>query len=394
VIPPRPENVGIVAIEAYVPRQCFAIDGSTPQYRASLDIREDIYSVSLTTISALITKYAIDPLSIGRLEIVSETASTDGLSLTSVMADLFGEYDMEISYCADGPAAALVSAANWIESSSWDGRYVIVFAGDVTTEGAGAVALLVGANAPLIIEGVFHQDDYIYYKSSAEDSVASYITALNGSYASYKRQWSRVYVKDTSTEPTPKTNGTNGVHTNGHHINGMNGSNGINGVNGVHAVNGVNGVHAVNGTNGTNGVHTNGDLTTKAAAATSEFEFNVFSTASNFLKLPISDFNTRISPSLTLSRRCGDMGTASLFAGIASIVDSIPSYELFDKRISVFSHGHGATSSFFVLQMKGDTKRIRDTLDLSKRVEAMRVKGPAERAVSKVDILILLENQS
>ena len=30
-----------------------------------------------------------------------------------------------------GSTAALFGAINWIESSSWDGRYAIVFAGDI-----------------------------------------------------------------------------------------------------------------------------------------------------------------------------------------------------------------------------------------------------------------------
>ena len=52
-----------------------------------------------------------------------------------------------------GATAAVLSAANWVESRGWDGRYAVVVATDVAlypagparpTSGAGAVALLIG----------------------------------------------------------------------------------------------------------------------------------------------------------------------------------------------------------------------------------------------------------
>ena len=60
-----------------------------------------------------------------------------------------------------GSTAALFNAVNWIESSSWDGRNAIVVGGDIAiyaegsgrpTGGAGAVAMLIGPNAPLVLE--------------------------------------------------------------------------------------------------------------------------------------------------------------------------------------------------------------------------------------------------
>lgn len=57
--------------------------------------------------------------------------------------------------------SALFNAINWIESSSWDGRYAIVIAGDIAvyatgparpTGGAGCVALLIGKDAPIVFD--------------------------------------------------------------------------------------------------------------------------------------------------------------------------------------------------------------------------------------------------
>jgi hydroxymethylglutaryl-CoA synthase len=70
----------------------------------------------------------------------------------------------------------LFNCVNWVQSRSWDGRYAIVITGDVAvyppgsaryftiileyffselhrpTGGCGAVALLIGPNAPIVLE--------------------------------------------------------------------------------------------------------------------------------------------------------------------------------------------------------------------------------------------------
>jgi hypothetical protein len=77
-----------------------------------------------------------------------------------------------------GGTGALFNSINWIESSNWDGRYALVVAGDIAlyekgparpTGGAGVVAMLIGRDAPLVIEsgavgsisGVFIIKDYV-----------------------------------------------------------------------------------------------------------------------------------------------------------------------------------------------------------------------------------------
>lgn len=60
-----------------------------------------------------------------------------------------------------GGTAALFNAVNWVESSSWDGRYALAVSGDIAVYaagparpagGAGAIALLIGPDAPLVLE--------------------------------------------------------------------------------------------------------------------------------------------------------------------------------------------------------------------------------------------------
>ncbi len=104
----------------------------------------DIYSLALTTVSSLLHKYDIDPVSIGRLEVGTETILDKSKSVKSVLMQLFapsGNTDIEgvdnINACYGG-TNALFNAVNWLESSAWDGRNAIVVAGDIALYKKGA----------------------------------------------------------------------------------------------------------------------------------------------------------------------------------------------------------------------------------------------------------------
>jgi hydroxymethylglutaryl-CoA synthase len=82
-----------------------------------------------------------------------------------ILLQLFeGHTDVEgvdnVNACFGG-TAALFNAVNWLESSYWDGRLAAVVMGDIAlyakgsarpTGGAGAIALLLGPDAPLVFE--------------------------------------------------------------------------------------------------------------------------------------------------------------------------------------------------------------------------------------------------
>ncbi len=108
------------------------------------------------------SRYDIDPLQVGRLEVGTETLVDKSKSTKTVLMELFpGNTDIEgatvVNACYGG-TAALLNAFTWVESDGWDGRYAIVVAADIAayarggarpTSGAGAVAVLVGRDAPL-----------------------------------------------------------------------------------------------------------------------------------------------------------------------------------------------------------------------------------------------------
>ena len=112
-------------------------------------------------------KFNIDPRSVGRLDVGTETIIDKAKACKTVLMDLFaesGNHDIEgidSKNACYGGTAALFNCINWVESSSWDGRWAIAVAGDIATYaegsarpagGAGAVAMLIGPNAPIVVE--------------------------------------------------------------------------------------------------------------------------------------------------------------------------------------------------------------------------------------------------
>ena len=55
------------------------------------DDREDIYSIALTTLKTFMTQNNIDPKSIGRLEVGTETILDKIKSIKSILMQLFAE---------------------------------------------------------------------------------------------------------------------------------------------------------------------------------------------------------------------------------------------------------------------------------------------------------------
>lgn len=61
-------------------------------------LRPDIYSIALTTLSSLVSKYSIDLNNVGRLEVGTETMLDKSKSVKSVLMQLFekcGNFNVE-----------------------------------------------------------------------------------------------------------------------------------------------------------------------------------------------------------------------------------------------------------------------------------------------------------
>lgn len=104
-------------------------------------------------------------MEVGRLEIGTETLVDKSKSTKTILMDLFpGNTDIEgatiVNACYGG-TAALLNAFAWVESEGWDGKFAIVVAADIAaygrgsarpTSGCGAVACLIGRDAPLVFD--------------------------------------------------------------------------------------------------------------------------------------------------------------------------------------------------------------------------------------------------
>ncbi|KAI2784335.1 hydroxymethylglutaryl-CoA synthase [Daldinia loculata] len=408
----RPQNIGIKAIELYFPSQYVEqselekFDGvSTGKYTIGLgqtkmtfcDDREDIYSMALTATSKLLKNYSIDPNSIGRLEVGTETILDKSKSVKSVLMQLFGENTniegVDTLNACYGGTNAFFNTVNWMESSAWDGRDAIVVAGDIAlyakgnarpTGGAGCIALLVGPDAPIVVDaglrGTYMQHVYDFYKPDLTSeypyvdghySVNCYTEALDAAYRAYcKRE-------------TQLKNAANG-HANG------------------------NGAAAADGTKTALdrfdyvAFHSpTCKVVQKSYARLLYHDYLADPDSPAFAEVPgdirdmdykksLSDkvvektfmaltkkrFNERVSPSIQVATNCGNMYTASLWGGLASIISYIDSTTLQGKRIGLFSYGSGLAASFLSVRVNGNTEQIAKVLDIQNKLAARRAVPP------------------
>lgn len=223
-----PRDVGILAIEALYPSQF--VDqvqleqfDNVPAGKYTIGLgqarmgfctdREDINSMCLTVTNNLLRRNNIDKSTIGYLEVGTETILDKSKSVKTVLMQLFeeeGYTDIEgidAKNACYGGTAALFNAVNWLESSAWDGRNALVVAGDIAvypkgsarpTGGAGAVAMLIGPNAPLVLDrgvrSTHMQHSYDFYKPDPTSeyptvdgqlSVRCYLQAVDKCYQRY-----------------------------------------------------------------------------------------------------------------------------------------------------------------------------------------------------------------
>ncbi|NXE64569.1 HMCS2 protein, partial [Calcarius ornatus] len=237
-----PKDVGILALEVYFPAQYVdqeeleRFDGvEAGKYTRGLGQKqmgfcaahEDINSLCLTVVQRLVERGRLSWDAIGRLEVGTETVIDKSKAVKTVLMQLFhdsGNTDVEgidTTNACYGGTASLFNAAAWVESSAWDGRYAVVVCGDIAvyatgnarpTGGAGAIAMLVGPNAPLVLErglrGTHMEHAYDFYKPNLSSeypvvdgqlSIQCYLRALDRCYAVYRRkaqtQWQQAGIQ-------------------------------------------------------------------------------------------------------------------------------------------------------------------------------------------------------
>ncbi|KAH8170866.1 hydroxymethylglutaryl-CoA synthase [Sarocladium implicatum] len=400
----RPQNIGIKAIEIYFPSQYVEqselekFDGvSTGKYTIGLgqtkmafcDDREDIYSLALTATSRLLKNYNIDPNTIGRLEVGTETILDKSKSVKSVLMQLFGENKniegVDTVNACYGGTNAFFNSLNWVESSAWDGRDAIVVAGDIAlyakgaarpTGGAGCVAMLVGPDAPVVAEpglrGTYMEHVYDFYKPDLTSeypvvdghySVTCYQRALDAAYRDYNKREAKLANGAASNGSDSKISLDRFDYMAFHSPTCKN----------VQKSYGRLLYHDYleNAAN---------PAFAEVAPEISDMDYEKSLTdkvvEKTFMTLTKKRFQDRVSPAIQLATNCGNMYCASVWSGLASLLTHVEPKELEGKRIALFSYGSGLASSFTSFRVNGSVENIAKTLDLPARLAARTAVPP------------------
>uniref|UniRef100_A0A6B2L453 Hydroxymethylglutaryl-CoA synthase n=1 Tax=Arcella intermedia TaxID=1963864 RepID=A0A6B2L453_9EUKA len=347
--------------------------------------REDIVSISLTAVMNFFEKYDISPNDIGRLEVGTETIIDKSKSVKSYLMELFnksGNFNIEgidtVNACYGG-TNALFNAINWIESSSWDGRYALVVAADIAvyavgparpTGGCSAVAMLIGPNAPLVIEpgirGSHMEHVYDFYKPilnseyplvDGQLSIQCYLKALDKCYDAYGEKFRERHGKVFSLKEVDYLV----FHSPYNKL-----------------VRKAYGRLLFNEFLRFPEEPLFKDVQRYKHQQREDTYFNR-SINTEFEKLSVDGYNKRVAPSTKLSLELGNCYSASLYIGLLSLLDHL-SDDLIGKRVLMFSYGSGMAASFFSIVVKGSIEFIKQKEKLTKRLSQRKFVEPREFA--------------
>lgn len=351
---------------------------------AYVNDREDIYSMTLTVVKNLLKDYNIDPNSIGRLDVGSETLLDKSKSIKSVLMQLFGDNtDIEgldsVNACYGG-TNALFNAINWVESSSWDGRNAIVVAGDIAiyakgsarpTGGAGAVAFLIGPDAPIVfdsVHGSYFQHAYDFYKPDFTSeypvvdghfSLTCYTRALDQAYAAYNKKAEK---RGLEGKPGMERFDYSVFH--------------------VPTCKLVSKCFARLFYND----YRNNSSLFEVPEEIKDLDYEKSLTdkvvEKTFISLVKDKAAKRLAPGIVGPTNTGNMYTASVYSSLASLLTYADADALVGKRVSLFSYGSGLASSFFSLTIKDDISEIVKILDLKNKLESRKFTTPEEYEAS------------
>lgn len=354
----------------------------------------DIYSMALTTLSSLMRKYNVDPKSVGRLEVGTETLLDKSKSVKSVLMQLFaphGNTNIEgvdaVNACYGG-TNAVFNSINWIESSAWDGRDAVVVCGDIAlyakgaarpTGGAGCVAMVIGPDAPIVFEpglrASYMTHAYDFYKPDftseypvvdGQFSLQCYTEAVDACYKAYN---------DREQTLKANQNGTNGAVDES-----------------KTALDRFDYIcyHAptcklVTKSFGrmlyndflANPTH---PAFAEVAPELRDIEYSASLTdkavEKTFMGLTKKRCAERVQPALQVATLCGNMYTATVYAGLASLLSYVPFSPSEPKRVGLFSYGSGLAASMFSVKIVGDVSNIVEKLDLQNRLNSRTVLAP------------------
>lgn len=393
-----PKDVGIVGIELIFPSQYVdqteleAYDGvSAGKYTIGLgqqkmgfcSDREDVHSLCMTVVSNLLERYKIAHSQIGRLEVGTETIVDKSKSVKSVLMQLFephGVTDIEgidTTNACYGGTAALFNAINWIESSNWDGRFALVVCADIAvyakgsarpTGGAGAVAMLVGPDAPIVFDrglrAICMRHAYDFYKPDLSSeyptvdgplSIKCYLSALDTCYQLYCQKYKNL-------NPESETVGLESFdamvfHTPFCKL-----------VQKSVARIGLNDFYLADTENKLIRFKSEYQAFPNLKLEETYFSKDVEKTFMDRYKKAYED---KTKTSLLLASLVGNMYTPSVYSGLVSLLIGNANQTLLGRRIAFFSYGSGFASSLFTATVTRDNEKLEKIIDNLKHLLPM-----------------------
>ncbi|KAG7204044.1 hypothetical protein KM043_001903 [Ampulex compressa] len=413
-----PTDVGIKALEVYFPAQYVdqtdleEYDGvSAGKYTIGLgqcrmgfcNDREDINSLCLTVVHRLLDRYGIKPQDIGRLEVGTETILDKSKSVKSILMQLFEPYgctDIEGVDCTNacyGGTAALLNAVAWVESSLWDGRLALVVAADNAvyssgsarpTGGAGAIAMIVGPNAPLVfdrgLKSSCMRHVYDFYKPDLRSeypvvdgklSIQCYLNALDTCYQEYSE---KVKKKNPGESITLDT--FNAILFHSPYCKLVQKS--------------FARLAFLDFANMPEGLAKKKfpELMKfhKAKLEDTYFDKDI---EKAFLGVSAKDFQEKTQPSLLIANLVGNTYTASVYSSLVSLLINKPANELAGSKVAIFSYGSGMCSSMYSLTITTDTHKDSNLMKIVSSLGYVKPELEARLRVSPKDYTETLDNR-
>lgn len=285
-----------------------------------------------------------------------------------------------------GGTNALFNAVSWIESSCWDGRLAVVVAGDIAiysegnarpTGGAGAIAMLIGPNAPLVFErglrATYMQHAYDFYKPNLMSeypvvdgklSIKCYLSALDHCYQLYCKKSMKMNNNNNSDDVG--LNSLNAMLFHSPYCKLVQKSLARLVLNDF--------------------IKTPKDKLFQMYPGLDKFsdvklEDTYFDrdVEKSFMEFSRNIFNDKTSRSLYIAREVGNMYTPSLYGGLVSYIVETPYDALIGQRVGLFSYGSGLASSMFSLKIKDNgLSKLVDNLKDVKTILNKRIKVSPE----------------
>nr|KAF6413328.1 3-hydroxy-3-methylglutaryl-CoA synthase 2 [Molossus molossus] len=375
-----PKDVGILALEVYFPAQYvdqadlekyynvqagrFTV-GLGQTHMGFCSVKEDINSLCLTVLQRLMERTKIPWDAVGRLEVGTETIIDKSKAVKTVLMELFqdsGNTDIEgidTTNACYGGTASLFNAANWMESSSWDG-----------------------------LRGTHMENVYDFYKPDGSTeypmvdgqfSIQCYIRALDQCYKVYRQkiqnQWKQAGVDRTFTlddlqfmvfhTPFCRMAQKSLARLMFHDFLSASSDAQSSRYKGLEALKGLK----------LEDTYTNKDVE-KA-----------------LMKASLDAFNKKSKASLYLSTHNGNMYTSSLYGCLASLLSQHSAQDLAGSRIGAYSYGSGLAASFFSFRASQDASPGSPLEQLVSSMADLPTRLAARRRISAEEFTEIMEQR-